>query len=476
MYLITPGRSSAWRIALLLLAPFWAAAQNVIVSPEVTLRNDLNYELFAGPEGQTVLYRDQSGTVTLEAFGPEMQPIWDRELELDKSRPDPLGALAVNGEVTVFYTHRKDRGLYLKLQRYSDRGNLSDSLTVTELDGDFLTPNYTLYRDQASEYAVFVHQRDATTYLVLSVEAKSGRVRYAKKVEFEDGGVLGREEDEIYIDDFGSVYIWKQIDNRRSRLEDHTLKILQLDPDGEPTVATVALPEYLVYDLTLSVDPRNKKVVAAGYYTDNPDVATGVLVISLGYELRGSAEISATPFTPELIASVDQRSRNPEGIPDLTALDMVFRRDGGVLLIGEQRKTTIRSVGSGRNYFGNSLKTDYLYEDIVLSSVNPDGTHHWDEVLPKKQFSQDDGGAFSGYFLATSPERVRLIYNDEVRSGGTVSEYVLSGIGAIERHSLMNTEYQDLWLRHEAGVQLGARAVVIPSERRGRLRLVRVAF
>ena len=463
---------------LLALAGFGESllAQKVVASQEIALDNDTRYELFSLGDGHTVLYRDEPGSVTLDAFGPNLEVAWSRDLNLDKARPKPIGAVVAEGVVNVFYTFRRDRELKLKLHRYSERGNLSDSLVVTELAGDFLTPNWTLAPSDNGEVAILWSQRDSDTYLFIGVEVSTGRVLYRRVVEVEFGPLVGKGVGEIYVDAVGTAYLWLQENNRRSRIEDHRVKLIQVRPDGTVTSVTVALPETLVYGLRIAADDLNGRVALAGYYAEDPDAAAGALLLSLPYSMQGQARVVKVPFREDLLAAMTQKNRTPTGIKDLEVLDVQYRRDGSAVLIGEQRKETLRTTGGRSGYFGGTLKTDYLYEDIVIAAVSPDGVDLWQEALPKKQFSQDDGGAYSGYLVADSEEALHLVYNDEVRSGGTVSEYTITGTGAIERHSLMNTEYQDLWLRHRAGVQVDADTVVIPSERRNRLRLVRVEF
>jgi len=467
------------RIFLSLLAAssyICAFAQNVVVSQDIELRSDSRYELFAGSEGQVILYRDAPQKVLLNAFGQSMEEVWSRELQLDKGRPNPLGAVVAEGEINVFYIYRKERSLHLKMQRYSSRGNMTDSMTVMELKDDFANTNYLLQTDAKHRYAILSVQRDVNTYAVIAIEIATGRVLYQQKVDLSAEFFVVRDFSDVYIDDFGGAYLWSQENNRRSRLDEHVIRIVRVNIQGEVETVTVAMPDVLLYDFRLQVDPVNKNVVGAGYYSLNPDEAAGVIIVQLPYNFSGSAEIASAAFPVSVVEAIDPRNRRAEGIPYIEALDVIFRRNGGVLLIGEQRKRTIRTVGGRSGYFGGTVKTDYLYEDIILSSISTDSLSSWHEVLPKKQFSQDDNAAFSSYFLATTPRQLRLIYNDEVRSGGTVSEYTINGIGGIDRSSLMNTEYQDLWLRHEAGVQITANSIVIPSERRNRLRLVKVLF
>ena len=479
------GRSAALVAALIAGAlaalPTAAPAQRVVVSQEITIADGDRYEVFAGAGEQVVVYRDRGSAVELAAYNDRMEQAWSRELTLDKGRPSPIGALVSRGEVVVFYTYRRDRGLYLKMHRYSDAGNLTDSLTVTELTDEFLSPDFSLHADPAGQYAVFTRQIDGTTWVLLGVEVATGRVLCRERVAFEfgsgpaDSGIHGP-----YVDARGSTYFWAQRNNRRSRLDEHDLLVARVAITGEAATARVSLPETLVFDLELAVDEANARVVLGGYYADDPDMAAGVMLIRLDYALAGEPEVALSPFPASVVTSVDPKDRRATGVENLDALDLVFRADGGVLVIGEQRRMTLRTVGGRGGYFGATMKTDYLYEDIVLSVVGAPPTSQapgdWHEVLPKKQFSQDDGAAFSGYFIAWTPRQLRLIYNDEVRSGGTVSEYTLDGTGGIERHSIMNTEYQDLWLRHEAAVQVSGTDLVIPSERRNRLRLVRLSY
>ena len=453
-------------------------AQRVVVSQEISISDDSRYEIFGGPAGQVVLYRDSPAGVELSAFNDKMEQVWSRDLSLDRSRPSPIGALMSRGEVVVFYTYRRDRGLFLKMHRYSDAGNLNDSLSIGELTGDFQTANFSLHYDSQGQYAILTQQKDLSTWAVLAVEVATGRLLYQHLVTI--AADMAETETEPFVDASGNVYFWNQTNNRRSRLEEHTISISRIGIEGQTSNIELPLPKTLVFDLEIGVDEVNKQVVLGGYYAENPDEAAGVLLIRLDNTLTGQPEVMTEPFTQALVESVDPKDRRAEGVSNLDALDLVFRQDGSALIIGEQRRATLRTVGGRGGYFGATVKTDYLYEDIVLSMVGKadesTSTASWHEVLPKKQFSQDDGAAFSGYFIAWTPRQLRLIYNDEVRSGGTVSEYTLDGTGAIQRHSIMNTEYQNLWLRHEAGIQVSGTDIVIPSEKRNRLRLVRLSY
>ena len=53
---------------------------------------------------------------------------------------------------------------------------------------------------------------------------------------------------------------------------------------------------------------------------------------------------------------------------------------------------------------------------------------------------------------------------------------VVRGTGGYERKAVLSTERKELQLRFRDGVQLSAYEFVVPSERRNRLKLVRINF
>jgi len=101
---------------------------------------------------------------------------------------------------------------------------------------------------------------------------------------------------------------------------------------------------------------------------------------------------------------------------------------------------------------------------------------HWKEVLHKKQYSQDDDAAYSSYFLAKTATSLRLLFNDEIQYENTVSEYILKGNGEFNRNSVMSTENQKIRLRFKDALQISADVVIVPSEARNRLKLVKVQY
>jgi hypothetical protein len=224
----------------------------------------------------------------------------------------------------------------------------------------------------------------------------------------------------------------------------------------------------------------NKHLVAGGLYSlENLGRAEGSFYLNINPKKPDDLVLEFHPFDDEFVATLLEKSKNKnKGVPEVSVQEIVLRRDGGILLIGELNKTFERRNGASSSYYGRSGPNimDYYYDDIFAISVHPTGEIHWKNVMHKKQFSQDDGAIYSSYFLVKTPTALRVLFNDEIKYENTVSEYVIKGNGAFDRNSVMSTENQQLRLRFRDAVQTGIDEIIIPSERRTRLKLVKVVF
>jgi hypothetical protein len=119
---------------------------------------------------------------------------------------------------------------------------------------------------------------------------------------------------------------------------------------------------------------------------------------------------------------------------------------------------------------------DFYFEDVFTVAFQPEGKVQWKTVLHKRQYSQDDEGTFSSYFLMRNADRLRFLFNDEIKFETTCSEYIMSPLGEYDRNSLFNTDGQNLRLRFRDAVQISSAECLIPSEYRNKLRLVLLRF
>jgi hypothetical protein len=243
---------------------------------------------------------------------------------------------------------------------------------------------------------------------------------------------------------------------------------------------TIRLGDVQLMDIYPEYDHLRKNLVITGLYgARNSARATGFYFIA--YENNKKPLLSLLPFDEELLTEINGRGGSAQkGLSDFQVREVALRQDGGVVIIAEMVKEFSRRsslpMERGSGAFLRDGWIDYYFEDMILFAVHPDGQEHWQQVLRKRQYSQDDGAMYSSFMLFKTPDRLRFLFNDEIKHENTVGGYEVTGSGYIERKTVFNTDYHKLKLRFMDGIQVGYNECIVPSERNNRLNLVRILF
>jgi hypothetical protein len=465
------------------------SAQVITVSEDMTLRSDMNYQLIGELADQYLLFQEANNVFTVQAYDENLRMSWDKEIELEKRRPEVLDIIPTQDQehFHVVYQHRDKGDLILKTHQYDAGANLVDSAVIYNLGTTFTTLFYqTIYSQDRSKLLTFTEHNDGEID-VYAFDLE--KMEFLWETTFQpDNLILSRDPHQIVVTNEGEMYYVILRHNYRSRAKDHVYDIYH--QDGATSAVnhfTVNLADRLTYDVFFEYDDLNQQLVAGGLYSDrNLAWARGYFLLRVSDDRSTNHRIDFYDFEESLIQDFLERDAPSKikGIFDAQLQEIILRQDGGILMVLERVRTTERAYGGlpTRPVYNPTLSgigtgsTDFNFEHLMIISIHPDGEQHWENVLRKRQQSQDDGAAFSSYFVVKSPRKLHFIFNDEIREENTVSEYVITGSGKAERNSVMNTENQKLRLRFMEAVQTSADELIIPSERRNRLKLVRVKF
>lgn len=479
------------KLFLLIFSLFFlgqGTAQVVTVSDDLSVRNDLGFDILGEMKGNLLLFRDRSTRFEVQAFNKKMRATWTKELELDKRRPQIVKVIADKESFCVFYHFKRKGNTILKAHKYDPAANLIDSVIVKDFGSVFYTPDLQSLASEDKSKIVFFEVENQTDVKAYSFDIKKMKLIWEEEYESKESS-WNRDFREILTDNTGNFYLIFERDNRKSLLENHRFEIYQLN-GALRQKWSVPMTEHLRYDVLFEYDNLNQKIVAGGLYSaDNSAWATGSFYIKFSPTDQQNTLFKYHPFDDEFVINLMEerekglKNKKNKGISETNIREIVLRRDGGILIIGEQNKNLDRGYGSTRgsvgtvnSAYGGRYITDYFYDDLFVVSLHPTGEEHWKNVLHKKQYSQDDEAVFSSYFLAKTPTALRLLYNDEIKFENTVSEYVLKGNGEFVRNSVMSTENQRLRLRFQDALQVSADEVIVPSEARSRLKLVRIKY
>lgn len=468
-----------WAVILLLLAHY-CTAQTVTVSKEVSVRNDVGYEIFGDVDDHILLLRDEGTHYTVEVFDQDLEHKLSREIKLDDRRDKLMTNLRDDTSFTMLYTHRLPEGDVIRMRRYDYKADLIDS---TALDTLLRRPGLDAMRVTVSEdqgkICFFAREKREVLHLhVHDATIDSLPLLWTKTLYFKDYN-LRRDFRKILITNSGEVVVIVESDDDVK--PEHHLAITHVRKADD-------LYTKIYYDRVFSVgleakyDNRNDRLLLLGLYNDeNREHADGYYfynqpLSSIGV---GDASFKQMPFGLDFISEVyGKRIGRIKQLEYFSLKDVLIREDGGFAFLAEMNKTYSRRSAFGATQFGaNSYGrgwTDYYNEDVVCIAVHPDGEEHWRTILYKKQFSQDDQGMYSSYFLFKTPSRLKILYNDEIKKNNTVSAYVMDPLGRFNRRSVLSTDYQKLKLRFRDAVQVSSSALLVPSEKSLDLSLVKI--
>lgn len=462
------------------------SAQVVTVSEELALRSDMAYEVIGEIKDQYLIFLDKEQYFQVQAYDENLRATWEKDIELEKRRPEILSIVPTQEQFYLIYQHRDRGDLILRANVYDAGANLKDSTVIKNLGMPFGSQYYQVVRSQDRSKILLFTERTSGEIDVIAFDLENMRLLWETSF-LPENMVLSRDSHQIVVTNKGKMYYIILKNNYRSRIKDHSYEIFYQD-EGMESIGRyeINVGDRLTYDVYFEYDDLNNRLVAGGFHADkNLAWAKGYFLFQLQEGESNDYQIDYYDFSEELVNDFLERDAPAKlkGIFDTNIQQIILRQDGGLLIVAERIRTNERNYGTipSRTLYNPALdniggSVDHYYEHLLVISMHPNGDKHWANVLRKRQYSQDDNAIFSSYFAIKSPRNLHFVFNDEIREENTVSEYLLKGSGASERNSVMNTESQKLRLRFQAAVQTAADEVVIPSERRNRLKLVRVKF
>lgn len=472
-------------LAFLSLLCTGVRAQILTVSEDIPMRTDTEYDLIGKLGGQVLLLQDRDTKHLLTAFDRNMRQSWEKELELRGKNIRMLQTIAKQDGTGfhLLYLFRKRGRNFLQLDQYNPAGNIQDSVTLVDFGVFTTNPDDDIYRSEDDSKVLLLMAEQSTKARCIGLDLENMSLMYDKELDPEKF-FFGNDFMQAEISNEGEMFFVIERDNFRSKKKEHHYEILRIHPVMEHAVATmnVELGDSLTYDIFFRYDNANGKLIAGGLYTARDFTRADGYFFLNTVPTNTEAKPIFHPFPLQLVKNIEGKrfnKKNP-GIDEISVRDIILRRDGGALVITERNRQLERRSNSSRaqviNNYGIRPLVDYHYDELIVFSIHPDGRAHWSNILHKKQYSQDDGGIYSSFLLMENPHSLRFLFNDEIRFENTVSEYIVNGRGEFDRNSLFHTRDLDLRLRFRDGIQVAANEVILPSEHRNKLRLVKMTY
>ncbi len=455
-------------------------AQTVSMTEDLILRNDKAYFLVGEFEDKFVLFRDMDNEYRMHTYDKMMLPVDNIEFEFDFKSVDIIDVLP-NGKkhFNIFYTAKKKNKFYFNVEKYNIKSELIESKTLYVKDGIYDTPDFELVVSENENKLLFysVEAKDELKILVVDNDSLSlVKDTYYENLEVD----LFYDLAEMLVDNKGDFYaIIEKSTGFSQRKNPYFLICYSGQNDQELDQFKIEFEEKKNYYSKFKIDNLNNRITAGGLFAEKNVVrAKGYYYLSVPIDNKENYTLAYNSFDEEFLKEyLNKKSINKKtGMIDGQVQEIILRRDGGILLIGEKIKRKNRQSPNGNHRTDVLFRADYYFEELFLVSIHPDGSEHWTNIIHKKQFSFDDEAVFSSFYPVKTSSSLNILFNDEIRSQSTVSEFSLKGNGEYKRRAILNTRDLEVKLRIKDSLQIAANTIVVPSQFRNKLKLVKFEF
>lgn len=456
-------------------------SQTINISEQITLRNEISYEIIGSFSNNTLLFRNKSISFEIDAFNEQLKKIWTKEIILEKRQPQVISLAKTATDFSVYYQHKSPLGTVLKGHKFNGRAELIDTVTLKVFDNLFYNTDFQFVQSEDKNIQLFYFLEKQNQFYFIAIDNRDMKVLWEQVISIEEFS-KNRDFYQVLIDNQGILFVNVELDNFRMKKASHVFQFYKFDyTNGDFLKAEVLFEDILTSDVQFILDNLNGNLLGAGFYSENSTVRSqGFFTVHIPKAFQTKPKAAFQSFSPEFqINLMGDKNDGEKGIFDCRISEIAIKENGGMLIIGERFSEIERRISNAGRFGGggmNRLIIDYFYDDLFILSLDINATLEWSQIFHKKQYSQDDGAAYSSYFLYKTPERLRFLFNDDIKMENTISEYVLSGYGDFDRNSILSTENLKLRLRFRDAVQIDYDKIIIPSERRNELKLVRMNY
>lgn len=452
--------------------------QVIAMSEDLYLKNDIAYFLVGNYQDTFALFRDIDHKYKLHTYDNLMLPVDEIDFEFDFRKLKIIDVLNDGkGGFNIFYFGKKKGVIYLNAEKYNIQGERLDSTTLVVYKDLIDFPQYKIELSDDESKMLLYEINSKTEMDAVVIDNKNFELIWQKVFNNNDFDFY-YDFEQILISNASQIFIISNKKKFTTKKVNPYFHIHYL-PDNVDQFESIKIPfvEYRNYSSKFVFDNLNNKLTGAGLYANRKLFkAMGYFFISIPMNDKTNHSMVTRPFSRDFIMEYLNRKKinKKAGIIDTEIKEIVLRKDGGALLIGE--KVKLKEKVNGSRIDSEMFRADFFYEEIFMASIHPDGEEHWKNIIHKRQYSFDDSGIFSSFYLLKTAQNLNVIFNDDIRSQSTVSQFTIQGNGKYKRKAILNTGDIEVKLRVKDALQISSNQIVVPSQYKNKLRLVKFTF
>ncbi len=436
----------------------------------------------------TLIHRYGKKTDLIVAYDDELNVKWKKTISIKQQDADVVRCILLPDALWIFYKvrHKNHSMLYVRKATGDLEFGSSALLVDTLHDGRGEKVNIVKSKDKKNILAYSTYTgRSQQLVANLNLFDEAMNLQYKKQVTIAPKTfplylkkILISNHDKLFF-----IAMEREKGKKKNQKNDKTY-LFTYDPENNSLNELDLSDENKRFiDITIAIDNINQQIILAGFYsTMTKDIANGMFYFIAHFDSMDHFKRHYQQFDASIIERLTGKEKEKRftGLSTFKIRDIVLRHDGGAVLVAESEFVTTETRAAPGFYpsmfYSTVTYSYYHYNDIMVFSIHPDGTIHWDKILRKRQFSEGDDGFYSSFLLSFNRDKMHFIFNEEIGFNANVLDYSLSGLGEQEKAYLLTGVKEDLMLIPRLGKQISGNQLIIPSIYRNKLRLVKLTF
>ncbi len=315
------------------------------------------------------------------------------------------------------------------------------------------------------------------------------------------------------VDNEGNVYvkcvIFKEKRRKKRHGEPNYEYVILCYKNGveQPDVYNINLSGKFLTDMQFSV-MDNKDITCAGFYSEKSTYsikgAFYMIIDGISKEIKKQSfkeftiDVLYENLTEKQQKKIEKKLEKGKEVEmyDYQLDNFILRKDGGVLLYGEQYFVNMVNTFQPGPNGTSTMVTNYYYNynDIIIVSVSPQGDIEWVTKIPKRQITVNDDGFYSSFYNFLRNDKIYFLFNDNPENllektndskkyknfnGGKNSVVVLAELdysGNYTKEALFKSADAEVIIRPKVCSELSRDEVIIFGQRRKTQRFAKIIF
>ncbi len=488
-------------VILIVLLPTSLMAQRVSYAPTAkNTKNAFTKILVQNEKGFLVLKSSQSFDSYVQQVQPTgnsrnalifyskaMNEVWNKELRLPALEYSIQNIVAIGAKIQIFYTsiNRNTQNLDLLSLGVDINTGVADELP------NLISEQPAPKRRQNLDIIIFV-PKDTSAVAVITKAADQqvpDNIRFTVKILNKNLTLLYQKDiltaynartfglKDIALDAKNNLYLLcydapskanEDIKYWFSKINstDDNIKELKIESNSE-----------VILDALITINEKDSLLRITGFYAfKGQKNATGIAYASVNIQNFELVSKKYTAFKPKFLTQFIGDKQNGSSVELLNYYvdRLIPRSDGGMLLIAES--SFINESSQYNTYYQMYTTTyNFHYENVLVFSINADGTMDWECVLRKNQESENDNAFYSSYSVNVEADNVYLIYNKNIRRRSEIVAFRINPFGEYQERTIINAD-NDVIIMAKGAKQMDNNEIIIPCLQRTVPTFVKLTF